>query len=116
MSTFRFVFAFLLLGVAFVCGLACVGLVALGSRNHWTSDGPAMFFVMMAIAVSGVLSLVSGLSGLSLLGGTKARSLPRQRSSRFVDFDQPPHQPKGPRTYTNVTPPEAPPTGPRDSA
>lgn len=33
--------------------LACLGLIHVGNRNRWSSDGPGMLFVMLAVLVTG---------------------------------------------------------------
>jgi hypothetical protein len=40
---------------------ATVGLFWLGQKNHWTSDGPGMLFVMIALVVCAIVAVVSWL-------------------------------------------------------
>ena len=36
--------------------LACVGLIHVGNRNRWSSDGPGMLVVMIGVAITGFLA------------------------------------------------------------
>lgn len=68
--------------LAAISTAATVLLVRLGNHAHWSSDGPGMLFVMMAIGVLGVaawglwrlfFALLRGSSG----DGARADELPR---------------------------------------
>jgi hypothetical protein len=61
-----------------VFGLLSLGFTALtgflfhvGVRNHWSSDGPGMLFVMIAIAVFGFVALAGWRFTLGLIFGGK---------------------------------------------
>ncbi len=51
--------------VALAAFAASVGLVILGMKAHWTSDGPAMLFVMLGIPLFGLVALFFGMLALS---------------------------------------------------
>ena len=44
--------------VAVASTAATVGLFWLGQKNHWTSDGPGMLFVMIALVVCAIVAVV----------------------------------------------------------
>lgn len=51
--------------VALAAAAASVGLFMLGMKAHWTSDGPAMLFVMLGIPLFGLVALFFGTFALS---------------------------------------------------
>lgn len=51
--------------VSLLAAAASVGLVMLGMKAHWTSDGPAMLFVMLGIPLFGFVALVLGMLALT---------------------------------------------------
>ena len=52
-------------GVAVVIALAAaaamIGLIAIGQKAHWTSDGPGMLLIMLGIPVCGIVAWVFGM-------------------------------------------------------
>jgi hypothetical protein len=58
--------------VALPATVICYGLWTVGQRNHWSSDGPGMLFVMLAFAGSGLAAfagwgaILASLTGLRL--------------------------------------------------
>ena len=46
---------------------ATYGLWTVGQKNNWSSDGPGMLFVMLALAVCAIVALCSWLGVASLL-------------------------------------------------
>ena len=49
-------------------------LISIGSQNNWTSDGPGMLIIMVAVVFFGSLALVGWLTTASLMVGEKPRS------------------------------------------
>lgn len=60
--------------IAAVATLACVGLVKVGNANRWSSDGPGILFVMLAVLVTGGVAVAAWGGVLASLGlGVLAR-------------------------------------------
>ena len=51
---------------------AAVGLIMVGNHAHWTSDGPGMLLIMIAIGVFGFAALGLWKLFLAILYGTPA--------------------------------------------
>lgn len=46
--------------IALASGIAAVWLIGVGNKVHWTSDGPGMLFVMIAIGLFGLATFFFG--------------------------------------------------------
>lgn len=55
--------------VAVPATLVCVAMWQVGQRNHWSSDGPGMLFIMILFAGSGLAALAGWGAFLSSLTG-----------------------------------------------
>lgn len=49
----------MLLGLGAGATVVAVGLFQVGSKNQWTSDGPGMLGVMVALGVFGLLAVAA---------------------------------------------------------
>lgn len=47
--------------IALVAAAAAFGLVAVGHKAHWTSDGPGMLLIMIGIPICGVIAWFFGM-------------------------------------------------------
>jgi hypothetical protein len=47
--------------VALAAAAALIGLIAIGQKAHWTSDGPGMLLIMLGIPVCGIVAWVFGM-------------------------------------------------------
>lgn len=59
-AVFRILAGLLAGGIALAGFAGAVGLIQVGQRAHWTSDGPGMLLIMLGIPVCGVIGLVFG--------------------------------------------------------
>ncbi len=57
--------------VAVPATLVCVAMWQVGQRNHWSSDGPGMLFIMIIFAGSGLAALAAWGSLLASVTGLK---------------------------------------------
>ncbi|GKS64280.1 hypothetical protein YTPLAS72_15840 [Nitrospira sp.] len=47
--------------IALVAAAAALGLMAVGQKAHWTSDGPGMLLIMVGIPVCGIVAWFFGM-------------------------------------------------------
>lgn len=56
-------------GVAVVIALAAaaamIGLIAIGQKAHWTSDGPGMLLIMLGIPICGIVAWFFGMMAIT---------------------------------------------------
>ncbi|MGE0710831.1 MAG: hypothetical protein AB7N76_01900 [Planctomycetota bacterium] len=108
--------------VALAATLAAYGLWQVGSRAHWTSDGPGILLVMLAFGFSALLAAASWFTVLFAQGVEVEDHVPSR--ARFVDFgpadprrrqaaQESPHTPQQPQSQQPQIDP--PPPRPRDA-
>ena len=90
-------------GIAVVIALAAVaamiGLIAIGQKAHWTSDGPGMLLIMLGIPICGIVAWFFGMLALTTSTGqegtnsdTPARTLSLAQAWEFYkDLTKKPH-------------------------
>jgi len=47
--------------IALAAAAAAIGLIAVGQKAHWTSDGPGMLLIMLGIPICGIIAWFFGL-------------------------------------------------------
>ena len=47
--------------IALASAAAAIGLIAVGQKAHWTSDGPGMLLIMLGIPICGIVAWFFGL-------------------------------------------------------
>jgi hypothetical protein len=68
----RFLSGGFALVVAIAASAATIGLFWLGHRAHWTSDGPGMLFVMIALVVCAIVAAVGWMIAFGVASGAGA--------------------------------------------
>jgi len=51
----------LAVSIALAAAAAAIGLIAVGQKAHWTSDGPGMLLIMLGIPICGIIAWFFGL-------------------------------------------------------
>ncbi len=57
----RYIARGLAVTIALAAAAAAIGLIAVGQRAHWTSDGPGMLLIMLGIPLCGIIAWFFGL-------------------------------------------------------
>lgn len=47
--------------IALAAAAAMIGLIAIGQKAHWTSDGPGMLLIMLGIPICGIVAWFFGM-------------------------------------------------------
>lgn len=51
--------------IALAAAAAAIGLITVGQKAHWTSDGPGMLLIMLGIPICGIVAWFFGLMALT---------------------------------------------------
>jgi hypothetical protein len=69
--TIRYLARGLSLVIALAAAAAAIGLIAIGQKAHWTSDGPGMLLIMLGIPICGLVAWVFGMLVLTTTGSSE---------------------------------------------
>lgn len=85
--------------IALAAAAAAVGLIAIGQKAHWTSDGPGMLLIMLGIPICGIVAWFFGILACTTMtsleephlnGPSRVRSLV-QAWERYKELTKRPH-------------------------
>lgn len=57
--------------IALAAAAATIGLIAIGQKSHWTSDGPGMLLIMLGIPICGIVAWIFGMLAFMTTAGSE---------------------------------------------
>jgi hypothetical protein len=72
--------------IALAAAAAAIGLIVVGQKAHWTSDGPGMLLIMLGIPICGIIAWFFGVMALTTTASVEETN--PQNPSRAYSFAQ----------------------------